>query len=125
MCASHFSLGIRNKSREKIVVKRTRVHPSSGARKFADVIVVLARNRSAHNSVVRSRTDHRFLTTLHFTFTRLFKAVSSGPRHVVLRPSDPPGDRQGTSLLHRRLHDGKEEKGQEEGREEEVASWRA
>jgi hypothetical protein len=27
------------------------------------------------------------LTTLHFIFTRLFKAVSSGPRHVVLNPA--------------------------------------
>jgi hypothetical protein len=119
-----FSLGVRNKNREKIVVKRAQMHPSNDARNFLQVIVVLARNRSAHNSVVRSSTDQRFLTTLHFIFTRLFKAVSSGPRYVVLRPSDPPGDRQGTSLLHRRLHDGKEEKGQEEGREEEeVASW--
>jgi hypothetical protein len=125
-----FSLGDGNKITGKIVVKRTQSHHAGDARHLRRKMLVLARNRSAHNSVDRSGTDQRFLTTLHFNFTRLIEAVSSGSRVVILRPSDPPGDRQGNSLLHRSLNHGCKEKGEEEGwkekgREEEVGLFDA
>jgi|SRR5579862_1096456 len=59
------------------------------------VIAVLARNRSAHNSVDRSCTRPPFFFTLHITFTRLIEAVWSGPRSRGLETQRSTGGSPG------------------------------
>ena len=89
------SLGVRNKSRNRIVGIRTRMTAPDDARCARNARVVLARNRSTHNSVVRSDTRPTLLELLHLDFSSLFEAVSSRPRRRGLETQRSTGGSPG------------------------------